>query len=89
MPKYAIVDSENNVTNICEWDNESEWSPPEGTTLIQCDEEPDAERGGTYIDGVFARTAVESPVAEPSPAEQIAEMQAALAALMAKVNQSE
>ena len=91
MPKYAIVDSENNVTNICEWDGESEWSPPEGTTAILCEDKPDAERGGTYIDGVFSRAVVEFPVAEPelSPAEQIAEMQAALASLMAKINQSE
>lgn len=73
MARYAMVDGEGTVTNICEWDGESEWSPPEGITLIQCEEEPNAERGGTYIDGVFTRhpdhITQPEPEAEETPAE--------------------
>ena len=64
MARYAMVDAEGNVTNICEWDGESNWAPPDGITLVECDGHPEAERGGTYINGTFARMTDPEPVAE-------------------------
>lgn len=84
MARYAMVNSDGNVTNICQWDGVSEWSAPDGIILVECDDEPDAERGGTYIDGVFTRAQV-PVVDDPSIADQVAAMQAQLAALLAKV----
>jgi hypothetical protein len=88
MSRYAIVDSQNNVLNITEWDGESDWSPPEGTTLVQCDDETDAERGGTYIDGAFARAVVEVPSAETETSlpEKIAALQEQLSELASQVS---
>ena len=91
MSNYAIVETSGNISNVVIWDGETEWLPPEGTTAVLVPEGEIVDIGGTYIDGVFSRAVVEFPVAKPelSPAEQIAEMQAALASLMAKINQSE
>jgi hypothetical protein len=88
MSNYAVVDSNGNVINICVWDGVSLWSPPEGTTAVLCDDEPNAESGGTYINGVFARAVVDVPVAEPDPTleEKIAALQAQLAELASQVS---
>ena len=85
MARYAMIDAEGNVTNICEWDGESEWSIQDGIALVECDDDPDAERGGTYSGGVFTRAQAPVVVDEPSIADQVAAMQAQLAALLAKV----
>lgn len=88
MARYAIVDADGNVENITEWDGESQWSPPSGMTAVLCENEPDAERGGTYINGVFTRAVRPVLVAEPdsSLADKIAALQAELAALAAQAN---
>lgn len=84
MARYAMVDGDGNVTNVCEWNGTDDWSAPEGVAIIECYETDAAEPGGTYFDGVFARA--QAPVVdEPSIAEQVAAMQAQLAALLAKV----
>jgi len=85
MNNYAVVDSNGNVINICAWDGVSLWSPPEGTTAVLCDDEPNAEIGGTYINGVFARAVVEVPVViSESLTDKIAALQAQLDALAAQ-----
>lgn len=86
MPNYAMVDTDGNVTNICEWDGSPGWDAPEGITLVECDDQENAERGGTYIDGVFSRSVAPVEVADSyDVADQIAAMQAQLAELLAKV----
>jgi len=42
----AIVDKEGKVLNIIVYDNETDWTPPDNTVLIDAIE--DAEPGGTY-----------------------------------------
>ncbi len=88
MNNYAVVDSNGNVINTCVWDGVSLWSPPEGTTAVLCDDEPNAEIGGTYINGVFARAVVEVPVAEPDPSlvGKIAALQAQLFELASQIS---
>ena len=84
MARYAMVDGDGNVTNVCEWNGTDDWSAPEGVVVIECSDTDAAEPGGTYIDGVFARA--QAPVVdEPNLADQVAAMQAQLAALLAKV----
>lgn len=34
MARHAIINNENVVTNVMEWDGVSEWKPPEGFYLI-------------------------------------------------------
>jgi hypothetical protein len=34
MARYALVDSNNLVTNVIEWDGSAQWSPPKGATLL-------------------------------------------------------
>jgi hypothetical protein len=87
MSRYAMVDSEGLVTNICEWDGVSEWENPEGITLIKCDDFDPAEPNGTYIDGKFKPAPVVSTETPQQPiAEQIAALQAQLAELASQVS---
>lgn len=82
MPRYAIVDSENNVTNIVDWDGVTEWAPPAGTTLVAVTDDSEAERGGTYSNGQFHRAAAPVPIATPDVT-----LEARLAELQAQLNE--
>lgn len=79
--RYIIIDADGLITNAIEWDGVAEWAPPEGSTAVESDA---GSSGDSYIDGVFTRA--QAPVVdEPSIADQVAAMQAQLAALLAKV----
>lgn len=66
---YAIVEN-SVVTNVMEWDGESKWAPPEGSTLVQSDT---AGVGDTYDGTTFTRPTPPTPAAPtPSQAERVA-----------------
>lgn len=48
--RYAIV-QDGVVVNIILWDGETEWTPPEGTTVHACPDEVGI--GWGYVDGVW------------------------------------
>jgi len=50
---YAIIDKKGNVINTILWNGEDEWLPPDGTTVVSCDD-PLCQIGGTYKGGKFA-----------------------------------
>jgi hypothetical protein len=38
MKRYAIVNSNGFVDNIILWDEATQWSPPEGSTMVKVEE---------------------------------------------------
>ena len=39
MKRFCILDSEGKLDNVIVWDEQTEWSPPEGFTLVLEDSE--------------------------------------------------
>ena len=35
MARHAIINSEGQVVNVIEWDGSTQWTPPEGYTVIE------------------------------------------------------
>jgi hypothetical protein len=72
MKRYAIVDSNNTVHNVIVWDEASQWSPPEGMTMVNV-EEVRCDIGWKYENEVFIDpTPPPEPVTDPAtdtPAE--------------------
>jgi hypothetical protein len=66
--KYAHIEN-GIVTNISNWDGETEYNPGEGITLIQADE-------NAYIGGEYNGSFVSRPV-EPDPEPTAEEVQKA------------
>jgi len=62
MARYAMVNSEGVVENVCEWDGDTTtWQPPEGIIMVEIEDEfVSAEPGGTYKDGTFYPKQVEN-----------------------------
>jgi hypothetical protein len=58
MKRYAIIDSNGLVENIILWDEASEWSPPEGMSMVKV-EDVVCNMGWKYENEVF--TAPETP----------------------------
>ena len=84
MDRYAVVRNEDGyVINVSLWDGVTPWDPGEGYTAVKSDV---AEIGDTYKDGEFIKPPAPEPVAEPTPQEQLAALQAQLAELAAKVS---
>ena len=48
MARYAVIDANNIVQNICIWDGVTEWSPPEGQTAVLDTDPPTAELSYIY-----------------------------------------
>ena len=38
MARYALLDAEGVVENVIEWDGVSDWSAPDGLTVLEADE---------------------------------------------------
>jgi len=38
MKRYAIINSDNVVENVVLWDEVSQWSPPEGRSMIKVED---------------------------------------------------
>lgn len=76
---YAVIDKEGNVINTILWDGKKEWTPPEGTTVVDISN-ISAGIGWNYKNGKFTRPpAPEVPIkvlisqAEQQKASLIAE----------------
>jgi hypothetical protein len=64
MSNYAMVNNETNrVDNVIAWDGISEYTPPEGYTLIEIpppnETEPTPGEGWFYINGTFVEISTE------------------------------
>jgi len=67
--RMALVDAVGNVVNVVEVKPDDPMEAPEGLTVVY-PAGPEAEPGGTYVDGVFTR-APRDPVVDPSqPSEE-------------------
>lgn len=55
VQKWAIIDTDGNVTNIVLWNKEEQkdWRPDETSTVVAVSRNSDCQIGGTYKDGVF------------------------------------
>lgn len=48
MARYAVIDAENIVQNVIEWDGVAEWSPPDGQTALLDTDPPTAQLSYIY-----------------------------------------
>lgn len=83
MIKRAALVRDGVVENVIVIDTEAQWSPPAGVTVIDADEiaEPKGTHNGTKF---VARVIPPRPTQPPSLKQQLADLQARLAALEAK-----
>ena len=49
---WAVIDGDV-VVNTVVWDGESDWTAPEGTTLVSLAEHPHVGIGWDFVDGEF------------------------------------
>ena len=49
---WAVIDG-GLVVNTVVWDGESDWTPPEGTTLVSLADHPHVGIGWDFVDGEF------------------------------------
>jgi hypothetical protein len=49
---YAVIDG-SLVVNTVVWDGVSDWSPPQGSTLVSLSDHPYVGIGWDYVDGQF------------------------------------
>ncbi len=80
MDSYAVVDGTGLITNIIEWDGESEWTPPEGNTSVLCGNDTECIIGGFYQNGAFTPP----PKPEIPKEESIAEADQTKTSLLAE-----
>lgn len=66
--KYAIIDQENKVVNIIEWDGECEYCACAEHTLVRAGD--DTMIGATYENGVFKNPYQEPTVTPTTPEEK-------------------
>jgi hypothetical protein len=50
MATFAVIDADGNVVNSVELDEDSEWKPPDGCTVVRSEE---AGIGGKLFNGVY------------------------------------
>ena len=62
---YAVVDINNIVINIVNWDGVSNWTPPPNTQIINIPNNMSVKLGATYINGVFTNPVFSGP--QPVP----------------------
>jgi hypothetical protein len=49
---WAVIDGDT-VVNTVVWDGQSDWTPPDGTTLVSLADFPHVGIGWDYVDGGF------------------------------------
>lgn len=62
MAMYAVVDLDNNVVNIVDWDGISDWSHPENTQLILVTDETGRTAIGAIWDGTIFNLPEQPPI---------------------------
>lgn len=55
---------EGKVVNVCLWDGLSNWTPPEGTTLVELKDDEQVDTRDIYVDNKFERVPQE---VKPAP----------------------
>ena len=53
MGIFAVVSNQNEVINTVVWNEDTNWTPPPGCTVIEILDGSTAGVGWTYIDGQF------------------------------------
>lgn len=82
MARYAIIEQDGTVQNVCEWDGVTQWEPPEATVVLLLNANDGAETGGHY-DG---QTFTPAPRSEPEPEnEELSEQLGAIALALKSV----
>ncbi len=76
--RMAVVDADGNVDNVILIEDGADWMPPDGMSLVEAGR--DAEPGGCYAKGKFAR-AVAPAIEQPSLEERFAALAADVEAL--------
>jgi hypothetical protein len=79
----ALVDTSGIVVNIIEWEEGSQYAPPDGIVIV--DIADGAAIGGTYENGNFIPPTPPVPPAGPPSAEQFAALQASVQTLTMQV----
>jgi len=80
MATYAIIEN-GVVMNMVVWDGKTEWSPPEGTEAIECNDDS-CQIGGSYMDGVF----IPPPLPVPTHEDQVEEAEEMKTCLLKEAN---
>lgn len=80
-----LIDANNTVVNIIEWASGSDYTPPDGLTLVDAGD--GAAIGGTYDPKTktFTPPTPPDPPAEPPTADQFAALQSAVQTLTLQV----
>jgi hypothetical protein len=60
MKRYALIDTDGIVKNVIIWDEASQWSPPEGHTMVKVDDVM-CDIGWKYENETFTMPPVEEP----------------------------
>jgi hypothetical protein len=64
--RYALIDADNNVVNVCIWDGVSPWTPNPGLTAHEIPEDSPVGVGGTYDPKAKDYTEPDPPPVAPS-----------------------
>ena len=67
MSSYAILDTNNLVVNVVEWDGISVWTPPENTTLIMVTD----VTGTAFIGLAYNGTTFDAPAVVTPPSQSL------------------
>lgn len=79
--RKVLVDADNKVVNVIEWEDGATYEPPSGLVLV--DDGDNAEIGSTYdpVTKVFTPPAATAPEPAPPTAEEFAALQSTVAAI--------
>lgn len=69
MGRYAVVDGDGLVTNVVEWDGETEYDPGEGLELVEVEEDAIANPGVTIHNSRARKAETRWVNPDPEPSE--------------------
>lgn len=81
--RYALIDADGVVQNVCLWDGNTAWTPPDGCSAVALSDDDHVGRGDTYDGAGFTRqiTAnVPAPQAVTVDPQALADAQTQIAA---------
>jgi hypothetical protein len=80
MYSNVLINNETNIVdNIIRWDGVSNWTAPDGYTVIKIEETSEVGIGFSYINGVFEKPDVVPVPSKPTPT--LSELQVQLLAI--------